>query len=68
MSIKSILGYCSCKGCKKKSVYDIDFDAIKRNGKKKHIKARICEEHIKELIRNSKINSVTYQQTVDFGD
>jgi hypothetical protein len=60
MKIKSILEFCSCKGCRKK--YDFDIE-LKAGGKRK--KFKLCEEHTKELMRIGKLKSVTFEETIN---
>lgn len=60
MSIKSILGFCDCKGCWKRHVFNIE---LKVGTKKK--KFKLCEEHAKELMKCGKMKSVTYEETID---
>lgn len=60
MNIKSILGFCSCKGCHKRYVFNAE---LKVGEKKK--KFKLCEEHTKELMGLGKLKSVTYEETID---
>lgn len=62
MKFKNILGFCSCKGCKNR--YSFDMEATKSNGKK--IKHRLCSKHAMELMKYSKLRSVTLEQKIDF--
>lgn len=63
---KKLLGYCDCKDCKNKYDFAMSIEVIKKNGKKKNIKKRLCQSHFEELIKNSKINSITFQQRINF--
>lgn len=60
MKIKSILGFCSCKGCRKRYIFNAE---LKVGEKKK--KFRLCEEHMRELMSCGKMKSVTYEETID---
>lgn len=62
MRIKSILGFCSCKGCKNR--YDYEVEVKNKRGKK--LRSRLCMKCAAELIVQSKIKSATLQQTVNF--
>lgn len=44
MKIKSILGFCSCKGCRKK--YDFDIE-LKAGGKRKNLSC------VRSILKNS---------------
>lgn len=61
MNIKSILGFCSCKGCKKRYVYNVELKA----GEKKK-KFKLCEEHTKEIMKLGRLKSVTCEETIEF--
>ncbi len=60
MNIKSILGFCSCKGCGKRYVFNAE---LKAGGKKK--KFKLCEEHTKEIMKLGKLKSVTFEETIN---
>lgn len=60
MRFKSILGFCSCKGCRKRWVFNAE---LKAGGKKK--KFKLCEEHAKELMGLGKLKSVTFEETIN---
>lgn len=60
MNIKSILGFCSCKGCKCR--YDFEIE-LKAGGKKQ--RARLCEEHAREFMKCGKLKSVTFEETIN---
>ena len=64
MKIKSLFGFCSCKGCKNKWSYEITVTI-----KKGKIKTeRLCDKHTEELLAHSKINSITLEQTIDLSE
>lgn len=54
MKIKSILGICSCKGCRKRYDFEVEIRAGKRT---KNI--RLCEVHARELANGATLKSVT---------
>lgn len=62
---RRLLGYCDCKDCKNKYDFAMSIEVVKKNGKKKNIKKRLCQSHFEELIKNSRISSITYQQTIN---
>ena len=60
MKIKSILGFCSYKGCHKRHDFEIEIKA----GEKRN-KARLCEEHAMELAQKGKLKSVTFEEMIE---
>lgn len=53
MKFKSILGFCSCKGCHKRYVFDVE---VKAGDYRQKI--RLCEEHAKELTKGGVLKSM----------
>ena len=65
VKIKSILGFCQYKGCKRHYDYEVELKYAKK-GKIRSRNLRLCMEHAKELCQGGKIRSLTYQETIDF--
>ena len=66
MSIKYLLGICECKGCKTIGTLKAEVSGTSKKGKPLKIKLWLCEKHAIEIIRNGKICSATYEETVHF--
>lgn len=50
MSIKRIFGFCDCKGCMNRGVYDFDLTLTTKEGKIKHYIKSLCEKHAIDLL------------------
>ena len=66
MKLKSIIGFCNAKGCKRKYDYEVEISANTKSGKRVKRKCRLCHDHALLLIHGGDSKSITYEHTVDF--
>lgn len=64
MGIKGLLGFCECKGCKKRMKFEMDTILHLPDGSKKTETMRICGDHAIEIAQKGKIMSVTVEHTM----
>ncbi|MEE1517280.1 MAG: hypothetical protein UF228_06750 [Lachnospiraceae bacterium] len=60
MRLKTIFGYCSCKGCRQKYETDVQITAKNSKGKEVDFKAKLCRRHVKEILKIGKVTSIMY--------
>lgn len=66
MGIKGILGFCECKGCRKRMEYEMDIISYRSDGSKNIKTTRICGKHAAEQLSKANIKSVTFENTMHF--
>lgn len=59
MRLKGMLGFCECKGCRSKYVFNIEL----RKGKKRE-KRKVCRKHMAEIIKATMNGWVTIKAQV----
>lgn len=64
--LKSILGFCQCKGCRKRYDCEVELTFHVKGGGTRTQNLRLCIEHAKELCQGGEIKSLTYHETIDF--
>lgn len=66
MGIKGLLGFCECKGCKKRMDFEMDIIATLPDGKKIKKVRRFCKDHAMEAVKGGILKSVTIEDTINF--
>lgn len=66
MTIKGLLGFCECKGCRNRMDYEMDIVAHFQNEKTVKKSVRICKQHAAEAVKGGELKSITVEDTIDF--
>ena len=66
MTIKGLLGFCECKGCRNRMDYEMDIVAHFQNGKTVKKSVRICKQYAAEAAKGGELKSITVEDTIDF--
>lgn len=67
MGIKGLIGFCECKGCWNRMDFEMDTIIHTPDGKKKIKTMRICKNHAIEIVKMGEVQSITVEDTINFG-